>query len=145
MEIWPKGCFSPVHNHGSTVAIIKVLHGSIRVRWFNPLARDQNAKPVSFAEETFEKGDVTWITPEMYQTHQLENPRQDTMCVTIQSYRYLASDNTHHETFDWVSPSGGTLQNFVPDSDYEYLKLLEIVRKDYAARKEVIPGTGRGK
>lgn len=138
LEIWPKGCHSPVHNHGGTVAVIKVLHGSIRVRWFNPLAEDKNSTPVCFDQQVFDKGDVTWITPEMYQTHQLENPRNDTMCATIQSYRYLDGDSLHYECFDWLPPAGsadeGKLQHFDPDSDFEYLQLLEIVRQEYANR-----------
>jgi hypothetical protein len=138
LELWPKGCRSPVHNHGGTVAVIKVLHGSIRVRWFNPLADDHGGTPVCFDEQVFDKGDVTWITPEMYQTHQLENPRNDTMCATIQSYRYLDRDDQHYEFFDWLPPPGSDkgekLQHFDPDSDFEYLQLLRIVRQEYAQR-----------
>ncbi|MFL5356867.1 hypothetical protein [Archangium sp.] len=138
LEIWPRGCRSPVHNHGGTVAVIKVLHGSIRVRWFNPLADDKNGTPVCFGEQVFDEGGITWITPEMYQTHQLENPRNDTMCATIQSYRYLDRDELHYEFFDWLPPpgsdKGGKLQHFDPDSDFEYLQLLELVREEYANR-----------
>jgi len=131
LEIWPPGCRSPIHNHSWTVAIIKVLHGTIRSTWFNPPSQNNNpAKPKEILNQTFEKGDVTWISPEMYQTHQLENPREDTMCATIQSYRYLESDNKHYEFFDWIDKNG-ELNLFKPNSDYDFLKLLEIVRREY--------------
>ncbi len=39
LEIWPKGHSSPIHNHGDTTAIIKVLHGEIYSEFFNPLAK----------------------------------------------------------------------------------------------------------
>jgi len=144
MEIWPVGCYSPVHNHGGTVAVIKVLHGSILSRWYNPLADKDNPEPVSFAEQTFDAGGVTWLTPEMYQTHQLRNPRSDTACVTIQSYRYLTDDDVHYEYFDYVGPKGGELKHFTPDSDITYTELIERVRKEYAEARVTersVPGT----
>jgi len=144
MEIWPVGCYSPVHNHGGTVAVIKVLHGSILSRWYNPLADKDNPEPVSFAEQTFDAGGVTWLTPEMYQTHQLRNPRSDTACVTIQSYRYLGDDDVHYEYFDYVGPKGGELKHFTPDSDITYTELIERVRKEYAEARVTarsVPGT----
>jgi hypothetical protein len=133
LEIWPKGCYSPVHSHSETVAVIKVLHGDIKVRWYNPLAQKDNDHLAPLMEQTFSRGDVTWLTPEMYQTHKLENPRTDTMCATIQSYRYLDRDNQHYEFFDYVSPDPGVKekQQFRPDSDYELLDLLRIVRHEY--------------
>ncbi|CAC5369313.1 unnamed protein product [Mytilus coruscus] len=35
LEIWPKGHYSPVHNHGNATAIIKVLFGSIHFMIYN--------------------------------------------------------------------------------------------------------------
>ncbi len=29
MEIWPPGHFSPIHNHGNSFGIVRMLHGSI--------------------------------------------------------------------------------------------------------------------
>lgn len=138
VEIWPPGCYSPVHNHGNTVAVIKVLHGRISVTWYNPLAQDRNPKePPSVGTATFSAGAVTWITPEMYQTHQLRNPSDTTSCVTIQSYRYLDDDNAHYEFFDYVSPDPSTtkLQHFRPDSDFDYAKLLTIVHWEYERKR----------
>ena len=37
LEIWPAGSQSPVHNHGSTYAIVKVLYGTIENRTFNKM------------------------------------------------------------------------------------------------------------
>jgi hypothetical protein len=131
MEIWPKNSYSPVHNHGNTVAIIKVLHGSISSSWFGPLADKDNPEPRRFAEHTFYAGDATWMTPEMYQTHQLRNPRSDTACITIQCYRYLNRDDVHHEFFDYLAPGGGVRRFFEPNSDIEYLDLIQRVRAEY--------------
>ena len=130
LEIWPSQCYSPVHNHGGTVAVIKVLHGSITVDWYNPLAKEGNNEDLqSLGQATFEAGQVTWITPEMYQTHKLTNRRLDTMCATIQCYRYLDRDSDHYEFFDYVpADPKAELGHFRPDSDFEYLELLTMVR-----------------
>jgi hypothetical protein len=131
MEIWPKDSYSPVHNHGNTVAIIKVLHGSITVSWYGPLADEANPEPSPLATQTFGAGAVTWLTPEMYQTHKLKNPLPDTACITIQSYRYLNNDDIHHEYFDYLAPGGGVRRFFEPNSDIDYLEMLRRVREEY--------------
>lgn len=113
-----------------------MLHGSISVGWYGPLADKNNPEPVRLDESTFHAGEVTWLTPEMYQTHQLKNPRTDTACITIQSYRYLDRDDVHHEFFDYLAPGGGDLRFFEPDSDIDYLELVRKVREEYAQRKK---------
>lgn len=30
LEIWPPGCFSPVHNHGGVYGLVRILHGEVR-------------------------------------------------------------------------------------------------------------------
>lgn len=132
MEIWPKGCYSPVHNHAYAVAVIKVLHGNIEVTWFNPLADSGNpTEPAPLAVRQFTAGQVTFLTPEIYQTHQLRNPRSDTMCTTIQCYRYLDSDTGHYEYFDYLPKDGTVVKQFKPNSDITYSRLMAAVRNEY--------------
>jgi hypothetical protein len=38
---------------------------------------------------TFKKGAVTWLSPQNYQVHQLDNT-DDEVCVTITCYRYIS-------------------------------------------------------
>ena len=38
VEIWPPDCYSPIHDHADTVAVIKVLSGTITSTFYNPLA-----------------------------------------------------------------------------------------------------------
>ena len=45
LEIWPRGHYSPVHNHGETVAIIKMLSGTLKSEWYNPLSDVYNEIP----------------------------------------------------------------------------------------------------
>jgi hypothetical protein len=70
MEIWPSGNYSPVHNHGGSDAVIRVLHGEITVSLYAFLAPEQT---VPFATKTFVKEDVTWISPRLNQVHKLHN------------------------------------------------------------------------
>lgn len=30
LEIWPPGCFSPIHNHGGVYGLVRILHGEVR-------------------------------------------------------------------------------------------------------------------
>ena len=85
MEIWPVGHYSPVHNHSSADAIIRVLNGTINVSQFPYLGA--NVKP--FAINDFHKDQITWISPTLNQTHQLLNrPENTATCITIQCYMY---------------------------------------------------------
>ncbi len=56
LEIWPKGHSSPIHNHGETTAIIKVLHGEIYSEFFNPLAEKSREKPQLINSKYLRKG-----------------------------------------------------------------------------------------
>lgn len=129
MEIWPSHCRSPIHDHSNAVAVIKVLYGSIRSTWFNPLAQKNNSEPVPLGVATFTAGSTTYLTPRLWQTHQLYNPG-DEACVTIQTYQYPTSDTTHYETFDYVNgtTNAGDRLHFIPNSDYSYTELMQRIR-----------------
>lgn len=125
MEIWPPGHFSPIHDHGGSSAVIRVLSGSINVTLFPFLGASE-----SFADEDFKKEDVTWISPALNQVHQLTNLSSKDTCITIQCYMYEKSDTTHYDYFDYLD-SDNKVQKFEPDSDMEFLTFKETVRAEW--------------
>jgi hypothetical protein len=129
MEIWPVGHFSPVHNHGGSTAIIRVLHGSINVSLF-PFLGDDTVEP--FAKADFNVGDITWISPTLNQVHQLKNLEANTdTCITIQCYMYESSDTAHYDYFDYLDGSD-TKQQFEPDSDMEFINFkVQMIQEWY--------------
>ena len=70
MEIWPSGCYSPIHDHAQCNSIIKVLSGSLTARYFAGLSLDDK---VPFKQAVVSEGDVTWLDDRQFQTHQLFN------------------------------------------------------------------------
>ena len=130
LEIWPYGNYSPKHNHGNAHAVIRVMHGSLNVKIFNkPL--DKDTKPLKVI--TISKGDVTWISPNWYQTHQLINDVSGDYCATIQCYKYGDDDDTQWPYFDYFDENK-TIAEFLPNSDFEYTKLREALLVEYASR-----------
>jgi hypothetical protein len=134
MEIWPVAHFSPVHNHGGSTAIIRVLHGSINVSLF-PFLGDDKVKP--FAKADFSAGDITWISPTLNQVHQLTNLEANTdTCITIQCYMYESSDTAHYDYFDYLDGSD-TKQQFEPDSDMEFIKFKAKMKEEWSNKLKV--------
>jgi hypothetical protein len=132
MEIWPVGHYSPIHNHAGGEAVIRVLHGSIHVKLFPFLcASIDGVDP--FAEVEFHKGDITWISPTLNQTHQLQNleGNKDT-CITIQCYMYDETNNRHYDYFDYIDDTGKKEQ-YEPDSDMDFLTFKKTMKKEWAA------------
>lgn len=131
MEIWPVGHYSPIHNHGNSSAIIRVLNGSINVSLYPYLSEDDI---LPFAKADFKKGDVTWISPTLNQVHQLKNleTNKDT-CITIQCYMYENEDVEHYDYFDYI----GAKQNqpFEPNSDMEFIEFKNLMKKEWKERK----------
>ena len=129
MEIWPAGHYSPVHNHGSASAVIRVLHGSIEVSLFPYLS----SRVSEFAKKSFKKEDVTWISPTLNQVHQLKNVT-DHVCVTIQCYMYDSEDILHYDYFDYIN-NIGRIEQYEPDSDMEFMEFKATMKKEWTARK----------
>jgi len=131
MEIWPVAHYSPIHNHGASSAVIRVLNGSINVSLF-PFLGDGTVVP--FAKADFKKGDITWISPTLNQVHQLKNleTNKDT-CITIQCYMYESNDISHYEYFDYLDADNNK-QQFEPDSDMEFLKFKNLMKKEWSER-----------
>lgn len=129
MEIWPSGNYSPIHNHGGSDAVIRVLHGEINVSLYPFLAPKQQ-KP--FASKTFVREDVTWISARLNQIHQLRNLNMDEPCITIQCYLYSDDNRTHWPYFDYLS--GDEVEHFDPNSDADFLTFKRIMQEEWAGR-----------
>lgn len=128
MEIWPVGHYSPIHNHGNSTAIIRVLNGTINVSLFPFLSGDV-LEP--FAKADFTKDDITWISPRLNQIHQLKNLDTNTnTCITIQCYMYDIDDTTHYDYFDYLNETAD-IQPFEPDSDMDFLDFKELMRREW--------------
>lgn len=127
LEIWPKGHYSPIHNHGNANAVIKVLFGTVRVNIFNKDTKSLNAKPIKVFDAY--QGDVTWINRNWYQTHKLHNVSDD-YCATLQCYTYDEGDTTHWKYFDYVKENK-PIAEFLPNSDFTFKDMCEIVLKEY--------------
>jgi len=136
MEIWPVGHYSPIHNHGGSNAIIRVLHGSIHVSLY-PFLCDQANTIEPFATKDFNKGDITWISPTLNQVHMLKNLDSSTdTCITIQCYLYDTADTAHYDYFDYLGNNNAKNQ-YEPDSDMDFLEFKKTMRKEWDKRKNV--------
>jgi hypothetical protein len=127
LEIWPPGHFSPVHAHGGSSAVIRVLNGGITVSLFPFLGA-----PEAFTKVSVKKDDVTWISPALNHVHQLKNTGTDT-CITIQCYMYETSDTKHYDYFDYLD-SDSAVQKFEPDSDMDFLSFKALMKTEWAER-----------
>jgi hypothetical protein len=126
LEIWPSGDHSPIHNHGGSDAVIRVLSGQIKVSLY-PMLSSFHETP--FAEARFNKGDVTWISARLNQVHKLENDHPDP-CITIQCYMYADTDTAHWPYFDFLGQQGA-IGHFDPTSDCDYDKFKSIMRAEW--------------
>jgi len=133
MEIWPPGHYSPIHNHGDSDAVIRVLHGAIQVSLFPFLcASKSGVNP--FAVTTFKKDDVTWISPTLNQVHQLKNLDTNTeTCITIQCYMYEENNLAHYDYFDYIDETG-TQQQYEPDSDMDFVAFKALMKNEWASK-----------
>jgi hypothetical protein len=132
MEIWPAGHYSPIHNHGDSDAIIRVLNGTIQVSLYPFLSTD----PIlPFAKVNFKKDDITWISPTLNQVHQLKNleGNKDT-CITIQCYMYESTNKDHYDYFDYID-SDNVNRPYEPDSDMDFVEFKKQMKKEWAEQK----------
>ncbi|MEO0059780.1 MAG: hypothetical protein RLZZ312_1427, partial [Bacteroidota bacterium] len=128
MEIWPPSHYSPIHNHAGANAIIRVLHGAISVKLFRFL--DENE---GYAVQTFSEGDITWISPDLNQIHQLKNLDGNVeTCITIQCYMYDVEDETHYDYFDYLGDNE-EIGHFDPDSDADFAEFKQIIQDEWNA------------
>lgn len=138
LEIWPKGARSPIHNHGAVCAVIKVLFGTIQSGIYNKVTSSVldtrgNFKPRELLKFNAFKNEVTWMSPEWYQTHQLRNVSDD-YCATVQCYRYDDKDDIQWNQFDFVKDENGEVGNFFPNTDFTFGELRDRVLKEWENR-----------
>lgn len=134
MEIWPIGHFSPVHSHAGANAVIRVLHGNINVKLFPFLCNQEKDGVKPFGIANFGKDDITWISPNLNQIHQLENAQTNTeTCITIQCYMYDNENTTHYDYFDYLDEKGNIMQ-YEPDSDMNFIAFKSKMFKEWNER-----------
>ena len=128
LEIWPAGSASPIHNHGNAFAVIKVLYGAVKVAIYNK-TWDEEQTQEELMSFNAQQGDVTWISPNWFQTHKLTNESQQLFCATIQCYKYSSDDEVMWPYFDYLD--GKTVKKFIVDSDFEFMQLRETLLNEY--------------
>ena len=137
LEIWPKDSHSPIHNHGNAYAVIKVLYGEINITVYNKTWKDASTQE-ELKSFVAKKGDVTWLSPNWYQTHKLSNLSSE-FCATIQCYKYGPEDYLNWPYFDYLDGKEEGVHEFYPDSDFDFLEmrkdLLLEYRKDHVQQK----------
>jgi len=140
LEFWPPGSRSPVHNHGSVCAIIKIVYGTIQNGTFNKMPSsvyDKDSSKACIPEELIKfdayKGDVMWMSPEWFQTHQLRNVSND-FCASINCYRYDEDDKIQWNLFDYVNDENGQMGNFFPNTDFSFGEMRDLVIKEWNNR-----------
>jgi hypothetical protein len=148
MEIWPVGHYSPIHSHANASAIIRVLSGEINVSLY-PFLCAEKTSVLPFANATFQKDEITWITPALNQIHKLQNmPTNSTACITIQCYMYTERDSRHYDYFDYLD-ADGTQKQYEPDSDMDFLDFKQLIKSEWMARpfeaspREALPVSAR--
>ncbi len=129
LEIWPGQHYSPVHRHAECNAIIKVLHGSLSCRWFKSLNFEETEP---YQQSILSAGQVTWLDPGQFQTHQLYNHNiAGNMCATIQCYKYSKQDSDHYEYFDYLNEETQELCQFYPAADWRYSDFKEQIHAEW--------------
>jgi hypothetical protein len=108
-----------------------VLSGAINVSLFPFLGASE-----AFAQASFKKEDVTWISPALNQVHQLKNIGTET-CITVQCYMYETSDTKHYDYFDYLD-ADNTVQKFEPDSDMEFLSFKALMKTEWSERSSTV-------
>jgi hypothetical protein len=131
MEIWPSNHYSPIHSHADSNAVIRVLHGSINVTLFPFLGAID-----PFGNADFEKDDITWLSPELNQIHQLRNITSE-VCITIQCYMYDSNNTKHYDYFDYIDDNKNIVQ-YEPDSDMNFINFKDIIKNEWNNKKEEV-------
>lgn len=88
LECWPPGHESPIHSHGNSHGVLKVLYGSVQLDIFSDLS-PTITDPC--ASKSLQSGDVIFMEPDKNQTHQLRNANAgDQGCVVLQACRFAS-------------------------------------------------------
>jgi hypothetical protein len=110
--------------------VSKVLHGELTLQLFNPLIEDPAAPIYSF---DLKAGDVTWFSPDIYQTHRYIN--SNSVTCTLQ---YIKSDGGEPERYRCYDDDNH-VKIVAPIADMRFRDLLMFVREEY--ENELTKGT----
>ena len=137
LEIWPPGVSSPIHSHGNAYAVEKVLYGAIKFTIYNKTWHAEK-NPKELMSFTAIQGDISWMSPNWFQTHKLTNESEKLFCATLQCYKYGQDDELMWPYFDYLKER--TVDEFLPTSDFKQSfkqlrkDLFEEYRRDHLAR-----------
>lgn len=112
--------------------MIKVLHGMINATFYDSLTSPGGPHEINTAE--LREGMVTWIGPQNYQIHKLHNDTE-TVCCTIQCYRFPDEDKEHYEKFNYIDANGNETA-FNPNSDMAFKDFQNKMREEWFVWKE---------
>ncbi|XP_055334209.1 uncharacterized protein LOC129585522 isoform X2 [Paramacrobiotus metropolitanus] len=137
LEVWPARHCSPVHDHGNSTAVIKILQGSLKSEWYNPIVNGSYEPPELIKAETVYAGNITWMRSDLYQTHKLINEDDHTPAISLQVYRYEEGTGAYNEDFFYYKkgPDDPYLGAFFPSKDID---IKEIIHKDGKVMKEYL-------
>jgi hypothetical protein len=129
VEVWPRGHFSPIHNHSNAYAIIRVLYGEILLKLYPALRLNANQyQPI---EQICHEGQITWMLPNLNQTHQVKHvDLYGKCCITLQCYTYGIEDREHYEYFDYLASDGRSIGHFDPKSDMDFYEFKQLMRQE---------------
>jgi len=78
------------------------------------------------------------MSPDWYQTHQLCNTSED-FCATLNCYRYGEEDMVQWNQFDYVNNANGQMENFMPNTDFSFGDLWQIILSEWWTRDKQPP------
>ncbi len=121
-------------------------------RIYNKHLGDEHTGISPVQEMTLAKGDLTWFSPNWFQTHQLENATQD-FCCTVQGFQYADDDDVHWPYMQFkvtaifrimrvFSQSAGTpgyTCSSLHQSDYHVAPVMPLLKRQYV--HHAAPGT----
>ncbi|KAF8168996.1 RmlC-like cupin domain-containing protein, partial [Mycena galopus ATCC 62051] len=130
LEIWSAAHHSPIHDHGDSFTVIKVLHGTIGCTYFESL--EEGKQPVQLGPKaTLQEPAITWFGDNNYQVHQLRNTSND-VCCTIQCYQFGGTNDEHHRYFRYVDQQA-EMHKFTPNSDMGFADFRRAIKKEWEA------------
>lgn len=137
LEIWPAGHHSPIHDHGNSFAVIKVLSGRIFCDYYDALRKPREGAPRKLAQAELRQGDITWMSNHNYQVHQLRNRSVNgRVCCTLQCYQYGDDDRVHDEHFHFLSSDPDKeFEDFDPKSDMSFTEFRRRVQAEWVEVK----------
>lgn len=115
IEIWPLAHRSPIHAHGGSVGVIKILYGKILMEFFAQLESKNQVEPKPFGEMIFHEGQATFLTSEINAVHRLNQIASDSdFSVSLQIYM-----RGKQREFPYLDKNL-KIQTVIPKADLDY-------------------------